>query len=671
MMIHPKVIVIDDEPGWREIMKDILVEEGYRVCAVDSYSEAEAALEAEVFHLAIIDLKLELDNAAAVSGMDLLELVSKRGTGLPYCIVLTGYPTLEYARESFKKYSVWDFIVKSDFEPQSFLHTVSEAVTEAIKTSAVTELEGLWLQASYALQNTSIDESVNALTNLLSFVSRSLGLPESEFPLLVHQRLLVSRLQTGAIFANDRISHPMLVAALQGSDLLEADLEDMRYILSQTFSQPTYIVLFLITNERQGRKALPYLQKLKQTFSYDIVLLNYSDVTDILTAKEPSRQFRQLVLSQITLTAISPFITTGPALGRIFFGREHEIREIIEHAYTDSYALIGGRRIGKTSLLKQLERVHFPTLGFRALYHDCSFTPTQNELVQAVILDKTWFPTTPDVISTSFAEIIQELHNDKPLIILLDEIDKLIASDRTASYILFKTLRGMANSGVCRFIFSGEIGLHAELVNPVSPLYNFAKELIVGRLDYHAVRELVIRPMKDLEVELIDAAQMVQHIWDFTSGHPNVVQRYCQRLINRLNDRGDRRLSMEDVKDLAADPDFLRKDFLTVYWERASILERLCSLIMAANEEARTLTTIYDNLISHDIETTLNNIDNALERLVDLRNILKRTSKGYDFAVTAFPEIIAKTSRLDDLIALNRETYHSHGDVEPGLFKNG
>ena len=71
---------------------------------------------------------------------------------------------------------------------------------------------------------------------------------------------------------------------------------------------------------------------------------------------------------------------------------------------------------------------------------------------------------------------------------------------------------------------------------------------------------------------------------------------------------------------------------------------------------------MHEALIIRGTEVTLNQVDDALERLVDLRNILQRTAEGYEFAVTAFPEVMAKTARLEDLIALNCETYQRHGD---------
>jgi hypothetical protein len=267
---------------------------------------------------------------------------------------------------------------------------------------------------------------------------------------------------------------------------------------------------------------------------------------------------------------------------------------------------------------------------------------------------------------SSLAEVIYTLPDDRLSVILLDEADKLIESDQSAGYPIFNTLRALSNADRCRFVLCGERALRAERTNPDSPLYNFGSEMLIGRLERHAVKELVTKPMSRLGITLDDESAMIRRIWDFTSGHPCVVQSLCQQLLRHLGQRGDRLLSPGDVEAIVTDPRFLRKDFLDVYWERATVLERLCSLVMAANQDARTLTTVREVLTSLGVEATLNQVDDALERLVDLRNILERTVKGYEFAVAAFPEVIARTARLDDLIALDCETYRLHGDVVPG-----
>jgi len=457
------------------------------------------------------------------------------------------------------------------------------------------------------------------------------------------------------------------VLFLQKQRMAHGDLARIRRLLESSVGTTCKVALLVVfanhDNLQEARRLLR--GTMKEAFAYDIICPSREDLRTIITASQGQAALRRLVLSQINLTSVSPFVTWGPTRDTMFFGREKELREITEHADTASYVLLGGRRIGKTSILKRLERVRLPAAGFRALYHDCSFTPTQAELVQAVVTDKSWFPETPSSTSRSLDRVIKALLKDKPLVILFDEADKLIEPDRRAGYSLFNTLRAITNSGRCRFVLSGEQALRTELVNPNSPLYNFGNEKLIGRLDFRAVEELVTRPLKQLEIELEDDAEIVQRIWNLTSGHPNVVQRLCQRLIVRLNERGDRRLTLDDVETVVSDPDFLRKDFLNIFWERATALERLCSLSMAANENSCTLSALQEALITRGIQVELSQVDDALERLVDLRNILQRTSTGYEFAVTAFPEIIAKTARLDDLIALNRETFQHHGDVEP------
>lgn len=427
------------------------------------------------------------------------------------------------------------------------------------------------------------------------------------------------------------------------------------------------LVLFFLTPEQIEDASKILKNTLQYVYAYDIIPLAYEDFLRIIDARDPRKAFRQYILSKVDLTVISPFITTGPTPDSMFFGREPELHAISKRADSASYALIGGRRIGKTSILRRLARFSLPEAGFNAFYQDCSYTPTQVALVKAVVSNKTWFPNAPPAQFTSFADVIQSLPGEKPLVILLDEVDKLIPPDQPIGYPLFNTLRALANAGRCQFVFGGEYSLRSDMMDPKSPLYNFANEVLIGRLGFHAIWELIIQPMKELEIELVGEEAIVQRIWSFTSGHPNVVQRLCQRLITKLNREQPFRLSIGDVEEVIKDPDFLRKDFLDTYWEQATTLERLCSLIMARDDTVRTLSAAHKALAHLDLHPLLNQVNDALERLVDLRNILQRTADGYEFAVAAFPEVISKTSKLDDLIALTCEKYKldSKGATHP------
>ncbi len=476
-------------------------------------------------------------------------------------------------------------------------------------------------------------------------------------------------IDTRAVFESLILPRQLPILISFEVDMSDATIELLRHLLlmrKQTTESHVLVLLMFCDNQKLDQARRRVVQMFSRTFAYDIAIINHEDILALVSAREPERALRRLILAQVSLSAVSPYKAQGPTPTHLFFGREHEMREIVENAKTTSYALIGGRRIGKTSILKRLELESLPVAGFRALYHDCSYTGTEGELIQAVVTgNRRWFPAgTSASAFPSFASAIQSLAGEQPLVILLDEADKLIATDRATGYPVFNSLRALSNTGLCTFILSGERALHAELTNPYSPLYNFAGEMLIGRLDFMAVQELVIRPMKQLEILLVDEAEIVRRIWKFTSGHPSVVQSLCQRLITRLNKRQIRPLTVDDVEAVVAHHDFARKDFLSVYWERATILERLCSLIMVEDAHVRTLAAVHAALQRLNLAVTLNQVDEALENLVDLRNILQRTADGYEFAVTALPLVITKTGRPRDLIALNCETYRQNGDAE-------
>ncbi|MCP4699066.1 MAG: hypothetical protein GY862_19770 [Gammaproteobacteria bacterium] len=301
---------------------------------------------------------------------------------------------------------------------------------------------------------------------------------------------------------------------------------------------------------------------------------------------------------------------------------------------TASYAIIGGRRVGKTSVLTHLHRIRLPGIGFRTVFHSCA----------TVRISK-------DFLSKIFSEWMETSVGNKPFVLLLDEADKLIPADRANDWAIFNTMRALVNSGRVQIALSGERVLREALRDPDSPLFNFANEILLGALDFRAVEELITRPMKQLGIELADEAKMVKRIYDITSGHSNIVQRLCRRLIIRLNERRIRRIQLDDVNAVINDPGFQRDDFLDTYWERASLLEKIISLLMADGGNIRTLSTIRKALENRcDLRPEAGEVDNALQQLVDLRSILRRNSKGYEFAVKAFPLVVAETMTLNDML---------------------
>ncbi len=85
------ILVVDDDPGVRFFLEEVLVRDGYRVVAVAGGREALDEVMKREFDLALIDLRLK-----DMDGLDLLSALRQRSPDtVP--IVLTGYASLESA----------------------------------------------------------------------------------------------------------------------------------------------------------------------------------------------------------------------------------------------------------------------------------------------------------------------------------------------------------------------------------------------------------------------------------------------------------------------------------------------------------------------------------------------------------------------------------------------
>ncbi|MFO7751019.1 MAG: response regulator [Desulfobacteraceae bacterium] len=90
------ILVLDDVPDAGNLIKRILERKGHRVIPFTEEEEAVAYVENHRTDLAVLDIKLK-----KMSGVDVLEELKKRAPDLKV-IMLTGYPTIETAKESLK-----------------------------------------------------------------------------------------------------------------------------------------------------------------------------------------------------------------------------------------------------------------------------------------------------------------------------------------------------------------------------------------------------------------------------------------------------------------------------------------------------------------------------------------------------------------------------------------
>jgi len=90
------ILALDDVLDAANLVKRILERKGHTVFPFTEEEEAISFVESNAVDLAILDIKLK-----KMSGVEVLEEMKKRAPAIRV-IMLTGYPTIETARESLK-----------------------------------------------------------------------------------------------------------------------------------------------------------------------------------------------------------------------------------------------------------------------------------------------------------------------------------------------------------------------------------------------------------------------------------------------------------------------------------------------------------------------------------------------------------------------------------------
>ncbi len=120
-MIH--VLVVDDERGVREMLRDILADEGYAVTLADSGEGAMAALSRDIYDVALLDVWLP-----GLDGIETLRQLRASGHELPV-VVISGHATAELAARAVREGAA-DFLEKP-FSLERVLVSVQNAVDRA------------------------------------------------------------------------------------------------------------------------------------------------------------------------------------------------------------------------------------------------------------------------------------------------------------------------------------------------------------------------------------------------------------------------------------------------------------------------------------------------------------------------------------------------------------
>ncbi len=317
---------------------------------------------------------------------------------------------------------------------------------------------------------------------------------------------------------------------------------------------------------------------------------------------------------------INPYIAGAPVTDpTMFFGREDVfawIEQTIAGRYADNTLVIHGqRRVGKTSVLKQLihrlpERYIPVFFDFQGRTHttlDQFLWRLAREIVRTLRTrhdielprpERDAFTSDVEHFTGPFLAQLGKALGERNLVLVFDEFDSL--EETTAKEMLTHDLipyfsRLMHSVKQVNFVFSiGSSGHKLEHMRAdYTDFFRPALYKKISFLEPREARRLIVEPAQD--VMTYDPAA-VEHITAITSSHPYFTQLVCHELFAQCQKTGDWHVGVDDVEKVL--PDVIERGTVNLkfVWDDASDPERYTltalALLGRPASKADVLTTL-------------------------------------------------------------------------------
>lgn len=330
-------------------------------------------------------------------------------------------------------------------------------------------------------------------------------------------------------------------------------------------------------------------------------LLDERDLLEIIFCSDRpdvrAMHFARAVAWQLPADQASPFREQGDVASAMFVGRKDVLRELL--APDGPTVLYGGRKLGKSSIFRQVERT-FETQGAQpdhniAIYFN-AINVVDGEGIERQILpnivrqlDEALRPAAArgeappldillgarpllqcDDFENHIRRVLSALPNHRVLL-LVDEADSLLQYLDTPNDAAISpkkrfgwTLRALVQESAGRFDvrFAGFQEISRAAQSTSGPFYNFRRGTSLRALSVlksEEARQLVVLPLQLLRVNFADES-LVELILDFTGRHPALIQEFCRRIYERIRETRSHDaalvITQDDVEAVWQQPDF-------------------------------------------------------------------------------------------------------------------
>jgi AAA-like domain len=343
----------------------------------------------------------------------------------------------------------------------------------------------------------------------------------------------------------------------------------------------------------------------------------------------------------------NPYIIGDPVQGAAFIGREDIINQLselwLQNQSVQSVLLFGHRRMGKTSILRNIRRkmgdeVYLAYINLLLLSNPQGEADILmficDEIQRVTNIDpppNSEFAAFPQNTCRRYIQQVCDRLNNKKLIIALDEFEQIENFIKTEkiSYDFLTFLRGLVQiSPKTAFAFAGLHTLEEMTADYFHPFFTSFIPIHIGFLSLFATRQLLANPA-DPDFPLDYTTETLDRIYQLTAGQPYLTQLVGFQLVRHYNNQvfeeGQTRapmLTLDDLNTVIQDPVFFDRGryYFTGVWNQA-------------NQDVPHQQTILTALAPHLTGLTLSELSTATNLTLTELNAALKVLERHDVAV--------------------------------------
>jgi hypothetical protein len=234
---------------------------------------------------------------------------------------------------------------------------------------------------------------------------------------------------------------------------------------------------------------------------------------------------------------LSPYLPGKPARNWRFHGRRRELDQLVHSP--DNFIVVGGRRIGKTSLLWQAE-IELRKEGLEPYFVDLQDCQNDQELANRILQklsprDYASLMRRHDYIHDRMLHsALSRLSGSGKVVLLLDELGNVLDRRKDEAWKVLGVLRQYAHSGRIKIVATSFQEFFLKQQEDYSgPWVNFANIVRLTGFEKDEIQNLVVDPLA-FWADIQNPSALVELVCEKVGRHPLLLQHFCQSMFLRL-----------------------------------------------------------------------------------------------------------------------------------------